>query len=443
MRRWSFRSERGSPVTLRRQIVVLTASVTSVVAILLVVVVGVVLEGSSTATVDRALADRTRTVATALVEADDARIEVPDEVLGPGVAVYDTDGQVVAGQASPLLAEDYERLSRTREPRSMSVDDTFRLHSEPVRSTSGDIVAVVVASELVSPYEENEHVALMVSIGAAVLLVLLGTGLVAWASRRALEPVAVMARTADEWSQHDLDRRFDLGPPTNEIRALGSTLDNLLERMANALRAEQRLTSELAHELRSPLTALQGTAELAARRHDLDDGLRADLDDILTSSRAMAATITELLELARAHDGARARSSRVLDAVSAVAAARPDGRIDVDVDPELRVAASLELVKRALAPVIDNGLRFGDGVDVRAEESGRDVLIRVADDGPGLTSSPTGDIFEPGFSADGRTGLGLPLARRVARSVGGDVTVGETSQRGAAFVVRLPAASTS
>ena len=75
-----------------------------------------------------------------------------------------------------------------------------------------------------------------------------------------------MAERAADWSEHDLTHRFDLGPPTNELAALGETLDHLLDRVASAISSEQRLTSELAHELRTPLTSIQGSADLALMR---------------------------------------------------------------------------------------------------------------------------------------------------------------------------------
>lgn len=84
-----------------------------------------------------------------------------------------------------------------------------------------------------------------------------------------------MAERAADWSEHDLSHRFGLGPPTNELAALGETLDHLLDRVAMAIRSEQRLTSELAHELRTPLTAIQGSADLALLRGVKDEALNS------------------------------------------------------------------------------------------------------------------------------------------------------------------------
>ena len=85
-------------------------------------------------------------------------------------------------------------------------------------------------------------------------------------SRASLRPVARMTRQAAAWSEHDLDRRFALGEPHDELTELAATLDGLLDRLAASLRREQRFSAELSHELRTPLARVIAEAELALRR---------------------------------------------------------------------------------------------------------------------------------------------------------------------------------
>ena len=87
--------------------------------------------------------------------------------------------------------------------------------------------------------------------------------LVRLAVTKALQPVADMTARAAEWSENDLDRRFELGPPHDELTALSATLNGLLARIASSLRHEQRFSAEMAHELRTPLSGVRGEAELA------------------------------------------------------------------------------------------------------------------------------------------------------------------------------------
>ncbi|MGN6574658.1 MAG: sensor histidine kinase, partial [Nocardioides sp.] len=241
----------------------------------------------------------------------------------------------------------------------------------------------------------------------------------------------------DDWSVHDLGRRFDLGPPTTEITALGATLDRLLDRVGGALRAEQRLTAEVAHELRTPLTALIGSAEVALMRRDLDEPTRAAFEDIADAGRRMSETVTALVDLARSGAESFAESSTVGEVVEA---AGVDG-IVVQLsatDRALVVALPAALAGRALAPLLDNArLHRTEQVTLQASAESDHVDLVVEDDGPGLPDDE--GLFAPGVRGRGSlgAGLGLPLARRIARAAGGDVRW-EPSPAGARFVVRLP-----
>jgi two-component system, OmpR family, sensor kinase len=278
-------------------------------------------------------------------------------------------------------------------------------------------------------------------------MVLLAMGLAAWASHRALAPVADMARVAEEWSEHDLERRFDLGPPTNEIRALGHTMDALLDKVARAITAEQRLTAELAHELRSPLTTVQATAELVAMRADLDPQLRQDISDISAACRTMADTIATLLDLARSPGavldrGASCEVRAVLEELRREVSARPDvdAVVEVDAPTGLLAATSRELLRRAIVPVLENAVDAATRVRLVAVARERTVRITIADDGPGVAAASADRLFEPGYSTRGSSGLGLALARRVAHGAGGDLLLRDPATPGAVFELVLPRA---
>ncbi|WP_425953430.1 sensor histidine kinase [Xylanimonas sp. McL0601] len=300
--------------------------------------------------------------------------------------------------------------------------------------------AVIDSTAETAIAERIESYTVWSSTAAGIAMVALATGLAAWASKRVLEPVAEMARTAADWSEHALDRRFDLGPPTDEIRALGKTLDRLLDKVSRVILGEQRLTSELAHELRTPLAAIRATADLVAMRPDLDDDLRADVADILAACTAMADTMTGLLDLARATGPGRGENAVLRDVVAAALASVDGERVHVTIDPDLVVAVPTALGARALAPVLDNASRLAGHVTVVAARRGGWVDVSVCDDGPGVPAAVAETVFDPGRSGRGGSGLGLALARRIARSVGGDVRLEPpVPGAGATFVVRLPA----
>lgn len=428
----------------RRQLIALSAAVTAVASVLLTLLVQLLLSQTSANTVSQVLQDRGDSVVSSIRAASSGPdIVVPDADLEAGVAVYDGSGVLVGGSAPSALAEVYDDLSTATEATlSDEIDDRDRVRAQPFTLASG-VSGVVVVTERLEPYEEAERYALLVSAITGLLAVLASGMLAAWVSRRALRPVLDMATTASEWSERDLTRRFDLGAPTNEITALGGTLDGLLDKVSAAIRSEQRLTSELAHELRTPLTAVQGTADLMTLRPDLDPELREDLDEILAGTHRMADTITGLLELARSSSGmVEATASRLRGALEHVLELHPSVVLDVPASVDVTVGLPEVLVVRAIGPVVENAVRVAEHVTVSLVPARPGhVAIAVDDDGPGVAPDEGELIFEAGHTRGDHagSGLGLPLARRIARSAGGDVRL-ERQEHGSRFVIELPRA---
>ncbi|GAA1933429.1 sensor histidine kinase [Nocardioides marmoribigeumensis] len=414
----------------RRRAVVATAALATLAALVLLLVAHLAFEDTSDAAVERVLRTRAEGVVAEARGLSTGSVPVV-RGLPPDVVVYDAAATAVAGVPPRGLERLYARLSTS--PRDRVVRATTERGAVKVMARrfvlGTGAVGVVVVTEPLDPYADEQQEALLVAAVAGVVIVVLTTLAAALVSRRVLAPVTSMARTAEEWSEHDLDRRFDLGPPRNEIEQLGHTLDGLLDKVARAILAEQRLTSELAHELRTPLTTVAAAAELVAQRDDLDEDLRADVEEIRASCRSMAATITSLLEVARALAHGTGRCDLAETVAEVVRGLGGQDRTTVRV-PATGVAAPADLAARALAPVVDNALRLADHVSVTAEvEDGR-VRVLVSDDGPGVGDQ---EVFTT-------RGLGLPLARRVARSLGGDVRLRPGGGPGATFEVVLPTA---
>jgi signal transduction histidine kinase len=286
------------------------------------------------------------------------------------------------------------------------------------------------------------------------VLALLLLGAVALLSRwmlgRALEPVSRMTADAEAWSASDLDRRFDLGEPYDELTRLAATLDVLLEQIAASLRHEQRFTAELSHELRTPLARISGEAELMLRRDRAPEEYREALASIGRSADTMARTVEALVAAAQQDAGLTRTTSDVRDVVAAAIGNarqnRPSVEIDVVLPPEpVRVAVDGELAERMLQPLLDNATRYaGSTVTVTIDRKSTVASIGVADDGLGVGEEERDSIFEPGSrgrAAAGHNGagLGLALAQRLARSAGGAITA-EPDEAGGRFTLRLPLA---
>ena len=422
---------------LRRQLVLVASGVTAGAMLLLVLLVQLVLSRVVTGNIDTVLRDRVGAARTALEDADAGTSSSDFDDVGPGVVVFDAHGRRRTGAVPEVAADELARLGTVRTPETVEVGEQVRLLAVPY--TGATQHGVVVAVESVAPYERAEAYALAASVVLGLVAVGAVAGLTAWTVRRSLAPVAAMAATADDWSVHDLGRRFGLGPPTTEITALGATLDRLLERVGGALRAEQRLTAEVAHELRTPLTALIGSAEVAYMRPGLDPSTREAFAQIAEAGRRMADTVTALVDLARSGADSFAETSTVDEVVAAAGSERVDVSLSSE-DRAVVVALPTALAARALAPVLDNARAHSlDRVRLGAVSGADHVDLIVEDDGPGISDEDADGLFVPGVRSGASTGagLGLPLARRIARTAGGDVRW-EPSLTGARFVVRLP-----
>jgi signal transduction histidine kinase len=240
-----------------------------------------------------------------------------------------------------------------------------------------------------------------------------------------------MTEQAAQWSEEDPERRFGLGPPKDELTRLAATLDALLARLAASLRHERALSADIAHELRTPLARIRAEAEIALRRPRTAEELREVLTGVVGSAEHLQSRIDALLAFAHDHaDPARARC-RLADGVAAASVASRDG-VDLDTalsEPDLLVGCSADSVGVMLAPLLDNAVRYaGTRAWLEVRTGPATVVVEVRDDGPGFREEEAEHVFEPGArgSAGGLapgTGLGLTLARRLARAAGGDVEV--------------------
>jgi signal transduction histidine kinase len=353
-------------------------------------------------------------------------------------------------QASPALnaaaralagAEPGRGGARARAP-------DVRLYALPI-STGGARRGTVVAGVALGPYRRSARDALLASIVIAALTFAGMLALTTWLLRRALDPVVAMTRRAAEWSVSDPDRRFARGTPYDELTELAATLDQLLGRLAGSLRREQRFSAELSHELRTPLARIAAEAELALARDRDPQAYRDALAVIQRSAAQMRETIDALLAAAR-HEASG--GPRVAEVRGVVAAALDRCALLIDereLDAETavgeeRVAVEPELAERILGPIVENACQHAQhSMRVAAARAGERIVITVEDDGPGVAPEDAERIFEPGVRVArtgerGGAGLGLALARRLARAAAGDVRA-DARSAGARFEIELPA----
>jgi len=342
-------------------------------------------------------------------------------------------------EATAQLDRIATRLGRARRAAEAEGPGDVRLRAEPVRAEGvPEPVGAVVVSYSTESLERLQKEVLLGSVVLAALVMLAGAFAIRSALNGALRPVAQMTESARDWGAHDLDRRFELGPARDELTGLAATLDGLLARIAASRRHEQRFASEVAHELRTPLAALQLRAELALSHHDADDERDEALRAIVADAGRLGEAIDALLAMAR-HEIDPSTGS-----VDLAELARELEDVEVTAPTDLPMAeGDPDIVRRALMPLVDNARRYArTAVRVELVADERRVRLAVRDDGPGVDPDLGDRVFDPGVRGEDDhpgAGLGLPLARRLARSCGGDVRLAPGPH--GAFVLELPALS--
>ncbi len=379
--------------------------------------------------------------------------ETPDEALGQTqLWVFSRGRAIEVPRASPQVAAAASSLAGGgRRFLDVNTQDV-RLYAVPA-VFDGKRLGTVVAGVSLAPYEQTRRTTLIGSLAFALLLLLVVAVAARWLLAAALRPVARMTEAAAEWSDRSLDRRFELGAPHDELTRLAATLDNLLDRIAASLRHEQRFSAELSHELRTPVARIVAEADLALRRERPGSEYRAALEVVLRNAQQVASTIEALVAAAQQEAGLARGTADAYEAAARVAKtcepAASERGITVQVDKPaspVRVGVDPELATSILQPVVENAVRYGRGrVTLSVDRNGSKVIYVVEDDGPGVGEEERDRIFEAGrrgaAARDGEgAGLGLALARRLARAASGEVEAMPNGAGGGRFTVSLPTA---
>jgi two-component system, OmpR family, sensor kinase len=383
---------------------------------------------------------------------------------GVGIAqIYGDGGRLLASTppvASGRLLTAAEVRRAEREELQVDRADTptgaARLRAGADRSGDGRTLVVAVGEELARRDGALERLRELLFIGGPLAL-LLATYAGYQVARAALRPVDRMRVRAERITERHTAERLPVPSTSDEIEALGHTLNDLLGRLDAALVRERRLLSDASHELRTPLAVLRTEVQLALKGDRDPAELRGALESAGQEAERLSRLADDLLVLARADQGRLPIRGEPLDAGElldsaarrAAGAADAAGRSvvsDSDSGPGAVLFADPDRTAQALDNLVANALAHGDGlVKLEARRAAGRVELHVTDQGEGFPDElleRAFDRFSRGVSARSGegTGLGLAIVAAIADAHGGDVGARSPPGGGADVWISLPAA---
>lgn len=251
-------------------------------------------------------------------------------------------------------------------------------------------------------------------------------------TKRVLSRIDAMTATTRDIMEGDLSGRLALTGSNDEFDRLAENLNAMLDRIGDLMEGIRQVSNNIAHDLRTPLTRLRNDAEEALRTGKSAEDAREALIDVIAEADGLIKIFNALLMIARAEAGQLRDGMTSLDGGEIVReiaelyepVAEEDGiAVKVDVEGALPLHGSRELIGQAVANLIDNALKYARGtqeIAVRARRDGGDVVIEVADRGPGIPQEDRPRVtdrfvrLESSRSEPG-SGLGLSLVSAIAR----------------------------
>jgi len=272
-------------------------------------------------------------------------------------------------------------------------------------------------------------------------------------AKRALAPMRLVTATLTEIQARDLSRRVEVHPGDQELDALVTTLNQLLDRLQRAFESLRQFAGDVSHEIQTPLTVIKGALDTATRSpgRASDPAWLGGLTDEVESIRAIVGDLRSLaLADAPIVDMRPVNLTQIVeeaaDIVSALGELR-DVAVECRTAPGITVRGDATRLKQVVLNLGDNAVKYtlaGGRVSVHLEASAEAAILRITDTGIGISAEHVPRLFDRLFrtEAAGRraegTGLGLAIVKRIVDVHGGRIDVTSTPGKGATFTVTLP-----
>lgn len=271
---------------------------------------------------------------------------------------------------------------------------------------------------------------------------------------RALRPLKFVRDAAESISEKTLRRRVPEPPTGDEVQDLARALNSMLDRLEKSFEAQRRFTSDASHELRTPVTAISGHAGYLLRRTSPNPQQAESLTIIKNEADRLSKLIASLLELARSDSGVNPlRRQRMLSLLFLDDISRELRPVAQASGAELRTGgedvefgADPDKLRQVMINLVSNALKAGaKDVMLSSAKEGGELLLRVADDGPGIPPEHLARLFDRFYRVEesrsrdvGGSGLGLAITKSIVDAHDGIIWIESDVGQGTTVYVKLP-----
>ncbi len=342
----------------------------------------------------------------------------------------------------------------TKTPKFFSVkkaDSTWRMGV----LGNEDVTLVIGLNQQEVEQELNRvRAAFWLTLPVALFLVGLGGWVVAG---RALRPLKTIADTAEHFTARGLEQRIPDAGDSPETGRVIQVLNRMMDRLETSFRQATRFSADASHELKTPLTVMQGELESALKSAAPGSAEQQLFSNLLEETQRLKTITRSLLLLAQADAGQLKLARETVDLSAEMESMIEDARVlatdlrlqfEVELPPALLIQADRALLQTALFNLINNAIKYNqpDGrISIRLHTAENQIIFVIGNTGPGIPPSDQAKIFDRFFrigrvrgpKVDG-IGLGLSLAREIVRAHGGELSLAESRPDWTCFKVILP-----
>ncbi|MBP7706565.1 MAG: HAMP domain-containing protein [Candidatus Aminicenantes bacterium] len=393
-------------------------------------------------------------IARGLEEEPDELAEVETEMSGQIIQARRGEAVLFETAAFKAFGLASFRPSGTSPWQTVRTADGDRLRLRSGRTGSGLVLTVGISEKSVRHALRTLLLILLLALPAGLVLAAIGGSVLAG---RLLRPVAAMAGQAERISAENLSSRLPIEDPRDEFGQMAGVINRMLSRLEASFDRLSRFTADASHELRTPLTVIRSVGEVALQEGLDPAAYRDRIGSMLEEVGRLSQLVDNLLTLTRADAGVVELRRKEIDAFALAAQSIEDLRplaeekrqeLTLVSDGAARITADESTLRLALVNLLDNAIKYtppAGTINVGVRVKDREVLIEVADDGPGIPAEQAPKVFERFYRADlsrssqtGGAGLGLAIARWAVEANGGRIELESREGDGSTFRLVIP-----